>query len=131
MIHTDEPSIARSYHEDYLRRRGTNPSSVGRSAMTVKSDRDKHLERIGVLTHQAPDGVGGNLLTDRGAYQNFLESQLERVTSACLTVQSFESKFTDMQNLIRINEQRVAANTKLLSLAQQCTEVSSSHLNHA
>jgi len=64
------------------------------------------------------------LLTDRGAYLNFLEQQLERVSSACLTVQSYEDRFADFESLIKALEQRASANVKLIGLAQQCTEVS-------
>jgi hypothetical protein len=98
-----------SYYGDYLRKRGTsNVNTAGRS-----------VPGIPALTHSAP-----SLMTDRGAYLNFLESQLERVTSACLTVQSVENRFDDMHSLLRVSEQRVLANSKLLALAQQCTEVS-------
>mmetsp|Transcript_12969 Transcript_12969/g.19538 ORF Transcript_12969/g.19538 Transcript_12969/m.19538 type:complete len:869 (-) Transcript_12969:126-2732(-) len=63
-----------------------------------------------------------SLLTDRGAYVNFLEVQLERVSAACLGVQSYEQRFSDMQNLIVSLEQRCASTTRLVGLAQQCTE---------
>lgn len=49
----------RSYREAFSRRRNLTPE---------------------VLT-------GENLLTDRGAYLNFLEAQLERVSAACLVAQ--------------------------------------------
>jgi hypothetical protein len=62
------------------------------------------------------------LLTDRAAYVNFLEVQLERVSTACLTVQSYDDKFTDMQNLFVNLEARCNTTTKLISLAQQCSE---------
>ena len=65
-----------------------------------------------------------SLLTDRGAYVNFLEVQLERVSAACLGVQSYDDRFNDMQGLIVALEQRCASTTKLVGLAQQCTEVS-------
>lgn len=50
----------RSYREAFSRRRNLTPE---------------------VLT-------GENLLTDRGAYLNFLEVQLERVSAACLVAQN-------------------------------------------
>lgn len=37
------------------------------------------------------------MLTDRGAYITYLESQLERVTAACLTVGGFQGHLNDVQ----------------------------------
>lgn len=85
----------RSYYDEYMRKKGS--------------------QRI----LQDPT----SLLTDRGAYVNFLEVQLERVSAACLTAQSYEDRFNDLQEMIKSLEQRCAANVKLISLAQQCTEV--------
>ena len=83
-----------SYYDDYIRKKGTNRT-----------------------LHDPP-----SLLTDRGSYVNFLEVQLERVSAACLGVQSYDQRFTDMQQLIVSLEQRCASTTRLVSLAQQCTE---------
>lgn len=83
-----------SYYDDYIRKKGTN------------------------RTLNDPP----SLLTDRGAYVNFLEVQLERVSAACLGVQSYDQRFNDMQNLIVSLEQRCGSTTKLVSLSQQCTE---------
>jgi hypothetical protein len=64
----DEPLSSKTYYEDFLRRRGTPGSTVGRAAMMTKSnmtERDKHLERLGVLVHQGPNShEAGSLLTD-------------------------------------------------------------------
>ena len=84
----------RSYYDDYIRKSGS--------------------QRVG-------DEAKG-LLTDRGAYVNYLEVQLERVSSACLGVQAYEDRFNDMQNLIASLEQRCSTSTKLLSIVQQCCE---------
>lgn len=62
------------------------------------------------------------LLSDRTAYVNFLETQLERVSAACLSVSTYDQKFKDMQTLIVDMEERTATNTKLIGMAQQCTE---------
>lgn len=86
----------RSYYDDFMRKKGTD--------RTLTAD-------------------PGTLLTDRGAYVNFLEVQLERVSAACLAAQSQEDRFNDLTSMIRTLEQRCSANTKLVSLAQQCTEV--------
>lgn len=37
------------------------------------------------------------LLTDRGAYLTYLESQLERVSAACMTVGAFQEHISDVQ----------------------------------
>ena len=85
----------KSYYDDYLRKQGT-----GRTLADPPS-----------------------LLTDRGAYVNFLEVQLERVSAACLGVQSYDQRFNDMQGLIVSLEQRCGQTTRLLALSQQCIEV--------
>lgn len=85
----------KSYYDDYVRKQGT-----GRTLTDPPS-----------------------LLTDRGAYVNFLEIQLERVSAACLGVQSYEQRFNDMQGLIVSLEQRCGQTTRLLALSQQCIEV--------
>lgn len=54
----------RSYYDEYVRKSGT--------------------QRI--LSDPA------SLLTDRGAYVNFLEVQLERVSAACLGVQAYDGR---------------------------------------
>ena len=63
-----------------------------------------------------------SLLTDRGAYMNFLEVQLERVSAACLGVQAYDDRFNDMQNLIVSLDKKCASTARLVSIAQQCTE---------
>ena len=84
----------KSYYDDYVRKKDTSRT-----------------------LHDPP-----SLLTDRGAYVNFLEVQLERVSAACLGVQSYDQRFNDMQSLIVSLEQRCASTTRLVGLAQQCTE---------
>jgi len=84
----------KTYYDDYMRKQGT-----------------------GRTLHDPP-----SLLTDRGAYVNFLEVQLERVSAACLGVNAYDQRFNDMQSLIVSLEQRCAATTRLVGLAQQCTE---------
>jgi DNA repair exonuclease SbcCD ATPase subunit len=71
-----------------------------------------------------------SLLTDRIAYTNFLEVQLERVSAACLAAQAYEDRFNDMQAMVKALEQRCASNVKLISLAQQCTEEVRSESDH-
>jgi hypothetical protein len=47
------------------------------------------------------------LLTDRSAYILYLESQLERVTAACMTVHSFEERLEDAANHLQGLEEKV------------------------
>ena len=84
----------KGYYEDYLRKVNTDRSMPPTSS----------------------------LLTDRSSYVNFLEVQLERVSAACMNVNSYDQRFNDMQNLIVALEERCANTTKLVSLAQKCTE---------
>lgn len=73
--------------------------------------------RGGGTLHDPP-----SLLTDRGAYVNFLEVQLERVSAACLGVSAYDDRFTDMQRLVVGQEERLQHNTKLLGLSQAAAE---------
>lgn len=47
------------------------------------------------------------LLTDRSTYIGYLESQLERVTSACLTVHSFDQRIETVASSARLLEEKV------------------------
>ena len=78
---------------------------------------DDYLRRKAFMKADQPA-----LLTDRNAYVNFLEVQLERVSAACLSVQAYDQKFTDMQAMIVGLEQRCSSTTRLVSLSQQCIE---------
>ena len=60
-------------------------------------------------------------MTDRGAYLNFLEVQLERVSSACLGVQAYDDRFNDMQGLLISLDQRCNNLSKALTLSQETT----------
>ena len=60
-----------------------------------------------------PGGVAGEkLLTDRGEYIRFLESQLDAVTQACLTAQSFDER------ILSLGAASVAHDEKILNLAR-------------
>lgn len=50
----------------------------------------------------------GRLLTDRSAYISFLEVQLERVTSSCLTVQAFSDRIEQLQGQILTLEDKLS-----------------------
>ena len=74
-------------------------------------------------TAMKPSNSASSMHSDRGAYVNFLEVQLERVSAACLGVQSYDQRFTDMQGSLAALEQKHVQSTRLLALSQQCIEV--------
>lgn len=84
-----------SYHDDYVRKSAV-PLQGGHSPLP--------------------------LLTDRGAYLNFLEVQLERVSSAVMGIRSYDQYLADVQNLIVSLENRCTSNTNLCAAVQQCME---------
>ena len=61
-------------------------------------------------------GGGGNnrsLMTDRSAYLGFLEVQLERVSTACLTAQGLDARMGEMAEHSLAQEERIANLTKV------------------
>ncbi|CAD7940456.1 unnamed protein product [Amoebophrya sp. A120] len=62
------------------------------------------------------------LLTDRAAYLNFLEVQLERVSSSCLTVQAFSERIEQVQTQVNAMEEKVLNCGRLIKLMQQYNE---------
>ncbi|CAM9363668.1 unnamed protein product [Ectocarpus sp. 12 AP-2014] len=67
-------------------------------------------------------GQRDKLLTDRGAYLNFLEIQLERVSAACITSQHFGSRIDAATAKATAAEEKVMSATKLVRLAQTYSE---------
>jgi hypothetical protein len=61
-------------------------------------------------------------MVDRAAYMSFLESQLERVTASCQTVESYNSRIDSIQDAMAATETRVANNTRLVNIAQSFGE---------
>ena len=60
------------------------------------------------LMYQGAENIHPDkLLTDRSTYIGYLESQLERVTSACLTVQSFDQRIETVASSARLLEEKV------------------------
>lgn len=59
-----------------------------------------------VLPTQAP-AEAKKLLTDRAAYIAYLESQLERVSAACLTVQSFDERVESVTSSANLLQEKV------------------------
>eukprot|EP00227_Mantoniella_beaufortii_P017182 CAMPEP_0197596504 /NCGR_PEP_ID=MMETSP1326-20131121/25202_1 /TAXON_ID=1155430 /ORGANISM="Genus nov. species nov., Strain RCC2288" /LENGTH=142 /DNA_ID=CAMNT_0043163013 /DNA_START=271 /DNA_END=696 /DNA_ORIENTATION=- len=78
----------------------------------------EYVRRQSVLTGASarpapgPDPHAGRLLTDRSEYIRFLESQLDAVTLACLTAQSFDDRITSLGTAA------VTFDEKLLNLAR-------------
>ena len=70
-----------------------------------------------------PSNSVSSMHSDRGAYVNFLEVQLERVSAACLGVHSYDQRFIDMHASLVALEQKYVQSTRLLALSQQCIEV--------
>lgn len=63
---------------------------------------------MSVVPLQEPTSVQPDrLLTDRSTYIAYLESQLERVTGACLTVQSFDQRIEAVTHTARSLEDKV------------------------
>jgi hypothetical protein len=67
-----------------------------------------------------PDGRRG--IVDRAAYMSFLESQLERVTASCKTVDSYNTRIDTIQDAVAGAETRIANNTRLVKIAQSFAE---------
>jgi hypothetical protein len=66
----------------------------------------------------APD----RLLTDRTSYIAYLESSLERVSAACLTVQSFDERLEQAVGCIRGLEEKLLNMARLVRCTQQFAE---------
>ena len=62
------------------------------------------------------------LLTDRGSYIAYLESQLERVSAACLTVTSFDERLEQAVSAIRCLEEKTINLARLVAVTQQFAE---------
>ncbi|GMG16093.1 unnamed protein product [Phytophthora fragariaefolia] len=85
-----------SYYEDYMR-----------SNALLKHCGEKNTKK---------------LLTDRNAYISFLEVQLERVSAACLTTQTFERRLAELESTQAANDQKVASLSKVFRLNQEYVE---------
>ena len=82
---------------------------------------EQHLKRL-AASYNAPIPVDPPaILTDRTTYLNFLETQLERVSAACMSVAQYDQRFKDMESLIVKLESRCSNNTKLAEINQSTT----------
>ena len=59
------------------------------------------------------------LLTDRSAYISFLEVQLERVTTSCLSVQGFADRIEQLQAQVTTADEKMANLSRQLTLLQK------------
>lgn len=62
------------------------------------------------------------MVTDRSAYIVYLETQLERTASACLTVQNFADRMNRMADQIVSVEERIVNLTRVIKLIQASDE---------
>ena len=70
-----------------------------------------------------PGGTAGEmLLTDRGAYIKFLESQLDAVTQACLTAQSFDERIVSQGASLTTHDEKILNLARLIKCAQGVAE---------
>lgn len=85
-----------SYYEEYMR-----------SNALLKHGHEKNAKK---------------LLTDRNAYISFLEVQLERVSAACLTTQSFDKRLAELESAQNIQDQKLSSLAKVFQLNQEYIE---------
>ena len=64
----------------------------------------------------------GRLLTDRGEYISFLESQLDAVTQACLTAQSFDERLTSLGAATCTLDEKLLNLARLVKCSQSVAE---------
>ena len=65
---------------------------------------------------------GAKLLTDRTAYLSFLESQLERVSAACLSVQGLQEAHSSTSEEVEGALEKVVNLTRVVRLTQELQE---------
>lgn len=87
-----------SYYEEYMR-----------SNALLKHGHEKNAKK---------------LLTDRNAYISFLEVQLERVSAACLTTQSFDKRLSELESAQSVQDQKLGSLSKVFRLNQEYIEQS-------
>ena len=63
--------------------------------------------RLIIMVQDVENIQPDKLLTDRSSYISYLESQLERLTNACLTVQSFDERIQANAAAARALEEKV------------------------
>ena len=77
----------------------------------------------GGTTGPIGDPPGGRKgIQDRAAYMSFLETQLERVTATCHTVNSYSSRLDQVHDLLADHASKIAGAAKLAKIAQTFAE---------
>ncbi|KAE8973782.1 hypothetical protein PR003_g27126 [Phytophthora rubi] len=82
---------------------------------------DDYMRSNAMLKH-CGEKSAKKLLTDRSAYISFLEVQLERVSAACLTTQTFERRLAELESSQLANDQKLASLSKVFRLNQEYVE---------
>jgi len=70
------------------------------------------------------------LMTDRNAYMAFLETELERVSSACMTVQSYKQRLSDLDSNQQDMDEKLKRYSRALKLSSTMTERVESESRH-
>jgi len=96
-----------SYYEEYRRSKSKSASA-------------RALEKGGLGFEEE------KLLTDRSAYITFLEVQLERVSAACLTSQSFSERIEEVRAQTINYEEKVQNLARAVKLCEQASETARS-----
>lgn len=82
-------------------------------------DQHRHTSGVDKIAKEQMQFNKPTLLTDRGAYLNYLEVQLERVSTACLSVQAYDDRFNDMQSLIVSLDSKIQTLNKMAVFSQE------------
>lgn len=92
--------------------------------MTTKNGSyyEEYMRNHALQKHGKHDKNTRQLLTDRNTYISFLEAQLERVSAACLTTQSFEKRLAEVENSQITNDQKINSLSKVFRLNQEYME---------
>ncbi len=80
-----------------------------------------YFEAFKRRSNLAPDVLQReNILTDRGAYLNFLEVQLEKVSAACLATQDFRGRIDDFDAKTAAVEEKVCTSVSAQEVQVPC-----------
>ena len=88
----------------------------------ARPDRSLPATPLTACPQEAAAPSPDRLLTDRTSYIAYLESQLERVSAACLTVSSFDGRLEEAVSAVRLLEDKTLNLARLISTAQQFAE---------
>ncbi|KAK9817733.1 hypothetical protein WJX72_001374 [[Myrmecia] bisecta] len=89
-----------------------------RTELAKRQAYDKMMQHMVGAENICPD----KLMTDRASYISYLESQLERITSACLTMQSFDERIESATSSARGLEEKVLNVARLIKCTQSYAE---------